>query len=78
MRKFILLSTSACHLCDQAKAAILPVIAQYDIRLTEVDIASDDRLIDLYGTRIPVIKNHKDVELDWPFTQAQLLKLISD
>ncbi len=41
---------------------------------TEVDIASDDALVERYGLRIPVIRQGSR-ELDWPFTLADIRQL---
>lgn len=39
----------------------------------KADIADDDRLITLYGTRIPVLRSHKSGdELGWPFDVDRL------
>lgn len=66
-------STPGCHLCEQAKAVLWPVLLQYQFRLAEVDIAMSDELIEKYGTRIPVVgaANRSD-ELNWLFTSEQL------
>jgi len=68
-----LYSTLGCHLCEQAKVVLWPLLAQYQFRLTEIDIAADDALIEQYGTRIPVLgaDNHA-AELNWPFSAQQV------
>jgi glutaredoxin len=46
-----------CHLCDEARAAILELTAGGGaIELREVDIESDDRLLAAYLERIPVVE----------------------
>ena len=37
-----------------------------------VEIADDEKLVEAYGLRIPVLKNGK-AEIDWPFTADDLL-----
>lgn len=66
--KVYLYSTLGCHLCEQAKIVLWPLLLQYQFRLHEIDIATDDALIEQYGTRIPVLgaANHS-AELNWPF-----------
>ncbi|HLP96894.1 MAG TPA: glutaredoxin family protein [Sideroxyarcus sp.] len=62
--KLKLYGSEYCHLCDEAGAllGLLGIDAEY------VDIAADDELIDLYGTRIPVLQRmDTGMELDWPF-----------
>jgi glutaredoxin len=46
-----------CHLCDQARASILALADQHGgIKLREVDIDDDDRLLSAYLERIPVVE----------------------
>lgn len=41
-----------------------------------VDIASDEGLVELYGIRIPVVRNpQSNEEIGWPFGEAELLSL---
>jgi glutaredoxin len=44
-----------CHLCDQARAAILALREELRFELQEIDIESDDELLSLYLERIPVV-----------------------
>jgi RNase H-fold protein (predicted Holliday junction resolvase) len=71
--KVNLYSTVGCHLCEQAKVILWPLLLQYQFRLNEIDIATDDALIEQYGTRIPVlgVPNHM-TELNWPFSAQQV------
>lgn len=72
----ILYSTSACHLCEQAKAIIHPVLFSPDL-LEEVDISKSDELIAEYGTLIPVLKDSVTGQaLNWPFDEARLLSFL--
>ena len=73
MRHLILYSTLGCHLCEQAKALSEPVLADSGIALREVDIADDDALMDVYGVRIPVLRDSaSNAELGWPFDAVEL------
>jgi|TARA_B110000240_G_scaffold164587_1_gene184968 hypothetical protein len=48
--------------------------AQFD--LEEVDISTDEHLVDLYGIRIPVVKNSaNEREIDWPFDLGDITAL---
>lgn len=49
----VLYGTSACHLCDDAKALLWEITP--NISFEEYDIALDDLLFDRYGVRIPVL-----------------------
>jgi glutaredoxin len=44
-----------CHLCDDAKAALVKMQRRYGFELREVDIAADPALLAEYGTRIPLV-----------------------
>lgn len=44
-----------CHLCDDAKAVIQPLLREFGATLREVNIEEDCELTRLYGLDIPVI-----------------------
>jgi glutathione S-transferase len=44
-----------CHLCDDARAAVLEALPGRDARLDEVDVTLDPVLERRYGERIPVL-----------------------
>ncbi len=67
--KVILYSTVGCHLCEQAKQVLWPLVVQYQFRFLEIDIAEDDALMSRYGIRIPVLASPGiERELSWPFS----------
>ena len=51
----VLYGRPGCHLCDDARAAVLRVRERAPFRLTEVDIEADDELFKRYLERIPVL-----------------------
>ena len=56
-RSVTLYSRPGCHLCDEARAAILELAGgDRAIALREIDIDTDDRLLAAYLERIPVIE----------------------
>lgn len=65
-----LYSTSHCHLCESAQA----LLTELNIKaVTVVEIADNDQLLLVYGTRIPVLKRaDTNTELDWPFNLADI------
>ena len=65
-----------CHLCDQAKSLIYPVLQGTDWILQEINITGDEDLKDRYGIRIPVMAVPDGREKGWPFTQGQVKQLI--
>lgn len=70
MQTIILFTTAGCHLCEQAHELLS--LYQSKVRVQEYDIACDEAAIERYGLRIPVLRNHDSIELDWPFDQRQL------
>jgi glutaredoxin len=54
-----------CHLCDEAKAAITPLLHEFHAPLREVNIDLDAELTEKYGWDIPVvfIGRHKAAKL---------------
>lgn len=73
-----------CHLCEQAKSLIYPVLQGTDWVLQEVNIAGSSSEIDgdskslkeQYGLRIPVIVTSNGAEKGWPFTAGQVKRLL--
>jgi glutaredoxin len=45
----------ACHLCDEAKSHIAPLLAEFGVRLREVNIDADPQLRERYNLDVPVI-----------------------
>src|SRR5215468_9258685 len=54
-RDVTLFSRPGCHLCEEAKAAIAPLLHEFDAVLREVNIDEDPALKERYGLDIPVI-----------------------
>ncbi len=50
-----LYTRKGCHLCEQAKAQMAPLLREFGARLREVDIDSDEKLRALYDVDVPVI-----------------------
>lgn len=71
-----LYSGPGCHLCEQAKAVIEPVLEQLDWHCQEVNIRGDDALELLYGLRIPLLKTPSGEEKGWPFSEGQVRRLL--
>ena len=81
MRRFYLYSTLGCHLCEEAEAVLLPLLAEAQaagllIEIEVIDIA-EEGLIDACGVRIPVLRcAQTERELDWPFDVGQVSGLL--
>ncbi|MBQ4838677.1 glutaredoxin family protein [Pseudoalteromonas luteoviolacea] len=77
MAKVVLYHTDGCHLCEQAYALAVNVLATNDIH--HQDIVEDEKLMTQFQTSIPVIKNIKTGKLlNWPFTQQQIEEFIKE
>jgi glutaredoxin len=44
-----------CHLCEDAKTVMLPLLNEFGAALCEVNIGEDKQLMEIYGLDIPVI-----------------------
>lgn len=54
-RDVTLYTRPGCHLCDEAKSAIAPLLSKIGATLREVNIDDDPVLRERYGWDIPVI-----------------------
>jgi glutaredoxin len=54
-RDVTLYTRPGCHLCEEAKAAIAPLLSEFGATLREVNIDGDAVLEDRHGWDIPVI-----------------------
>ncbi len=50
-----LLTRPGCHLCDEMKTRVAPIVARLGGALTEVDVDSDPGLSARFGLEIPVL-----------------------
>jgi glutaredoxin len=54
-RDITLYARPGCHLCDEAKAVIAPLLREFGAVLHEINIDEDPVLKERYGLDIPVI-----------------------
>ena len=54
-RDVTLYMREGCHLCDEAKSVIAPVLAAFGARLWEIDIDDDPALLARYTNDVPVV-----------------------
>lgn len=72
---YVLFQRDDCHLCDLA----LAVLAEARFPAFEsVFIDEDDTLEADYGHRVPVLRDGRGRELDWPFDAAAVLRWRGD
>lgn len=69
-------SGPSCHLCEQAKAILYPLLTEKDWELVEVNIQDNESLKEKYGIRIPVVALPNGDEKGWPFTAAQIGRML--
>ena len=75
-KEITLISGPNCHLCDQVKEMLLPLLEAKNIRLNELNVRDDVALFEQYGLRIPVVIFADGSEKGWPFTAAQIARMI--
>ena len=75
-KEITLISGPNCHLCDQAKAMLYPLLEVKNIQLNELNVSDDAALFEQYGMRIPVVIFTDGSEKGWPFTATQIAKMI--
>ena len=51
----ILYTRKGCHLCEEAKSQIAPLLREFNAALLEVDIDSDPALRKKYDVDVPVL-----------------------
>jgi hypothetical protein len=77
VKKIYLYSTLGCHLCEHAKAMIMPITAASGYEVEEVEISESDDLMERYRLTIPVARNPlTGEELNWPFNETQIARLV--
>ena len=75
--KITLISGPNCHLCDQAKEMLYPLLEGKNIQLNELNVKDDVALFEQYGLRIPVVVFADGSEKGWPFTAAQIARILN-
>jgi len=54
-RDLTLYTRAGCHLCEEMKAALGPMLREFRARLAEVDVDGDEELRTMYGNDVPVL-----------------------
>ena len=73
----VLYGRPGCHLCDDARAALLRVRERATFALEEVDIEADDALLRRYLERIPVVALDGRELFDFFVDEPALLEALS-
>ena len=53
--ELVLYTRAGCHLCDEAKGALAPVLQEFGVSLKEVDVDTDPALAARFGEEVPVL-----------------------
>ena len=80
LNKLIFYTTAGCHLCEHADLLLQELVQAANNRnrfeIEEQDISTDEKLVELYGIRIPAVKNAANgKEIGWPFGVEELTTL---
>jgi glutaredoxin len=54
-RDLTLYTRAGCHLCEEMKAALGPLVREFGARLAEVDVDGDEEVRAMYGNDVPVL-----------------------
>ena len=76
-KKITLISGPNCHLCEQAREILCPLLEANNIQLNELNVKDDVALFEQYGLRIPVVIFADGSEKGWPFTAAQISRMVN-
>ncbi len=77
MKTLKLYSTLGCHLCEHAKAIVLPIAKANNYELIEIDIADSEELMTKYALTIPVLENvDTGATINWPFDGEEVMEVI--
>tara|TARA_B110000003_G_C16366088_1_gene424659 strand:+ start:82 stop:315 length:234 start_codon:yes stop_codon:yes gene_type:complete len=76
MQVLILYTSDGCHLCELAENLLIELRSFKEFHLESIDISTDESMVEIYGIRIPVVKNKQTKEeIGWPFQLEDLLNL---
>jgi glutaredoxin len=68
-----------CHLCDDAKVAILDVLVEFpEIVFEEVSLEDNPLWVDIYGERIPVVLIDGVEHAQWRVDPESLRQALAD
>ena len=73
-----ILTKNACCLCEYAKEILEDVLPDYDAELNEINIENDDKLMALYGEKIPVIRVDGEEWFKFKVSEPVLRKRLDD
>ena len=75
--RVVLYTRAACHLCEDARAAVVRVCAETGSDWREVDIDSAPALREKYGEYVPVVEVDGVQQGFWRVDAARLARLLA-
>ena len=79
MKKLRFFTTSGCHLCEQADLILNALHDRCSFEVENVDIATNEDLVQKYGLSIPVLLHiEKNEFLYWPFDTVAVINLLDE
>lgn len=79
MPRVTLLGKPGCHLCDDARAIVVDVLAGFDgVEFEELSILDDHRLLERYAEEIPVVLVDDRVHTIWRVDAERLRAALAD
>lgn len=66
-----------CHLCDEAREAILALREELSFDYREVDVESDPRLERAHGLRVPVVEVDGEEVFEYRVDAGELRRLLA-
>ena len=77
--RLTLISKPGCHLCDDARAVVQTVLAEFSgVEFTELSILDDAGLFERYSEEIPVVLIDGAVHNIWRIAEGRLRDALSE
>jgi glutaredoxin len=73
-----LYTKEGCHLCEDAKAALLSLGNEFEVLLEEVDITTDPAAFELYKYTIPVMIVDQQIKLEARIDRQKLRRALGE
>ena len=73
-----ILTKDKCCLCEYAKEVLEVVLPDYNAKLNEINIEKEDKLMALYGEKIPVIRVDGEEWFIYKVSEPVLRKRLED
>lgn len=71
-------SKDGCHLCEDAKAALLSLGDEFDVVLEEIDITTDPVLFEKYKYLIPVMIIDQQIKLELRIDARKIRRALAE